>query len=264
MSADPRPLVSCIMITRNRARLARRAVHCFVQQSWPSRELVIIDDGSEDYEPMLAPYRDRAAIRYRRIPEEPGRRLGGLRNLGLEHASGDWCVQWDDDEWYHPERVAVQLEACRSRGLDAVLLRSTLMHIDLPAYRGRPYRGANRHGTPGTIMHRRTELRYRNIPGLEGEDSNFRNDLRRRHRVGLLPEPHAHLFIRCYHSGNTWDLRHFTAYLRRGVPDRLRYLWARYLARDLFRHPRFRLTPAERETTAQFLRDSRELGLLGS
>jgi glycosyltransferase involved in cell wall biosynthesis len=214
---------------------------------------------------MLAPYRaGGAVIRYHRFPEEPGRRLGGLRNLGLEHAQGEWCVQWDDDEWYHPERIAVQLEACRTRGLDAVLLRSTLMHIDVPEYREHPYRGANRHGTPGTILHRKTSLRYRNIPGLEGEDSNFRNDLRRAHRVGLLPEPHAHLFIRCYHSGNTWDLEHFTNYLRRGPLDRLRYFRARYLARDLFTHPRFRLTAAERATTERFLRESRELGLLAS
>ena len=43
---DP-PLVSCLMVTKDRPGLARRAVRCFQAQRWPARELVIVDDGRD-------------------------------------------------------------------------------------------------------------------------------------------------------------------------------------------------------------------------
>jgi glycosyltransferase involved in cell wall biosynthesis len=46
--SDNGPRISCVMVTANRAAIARRAVRCFLDQSWSNRELVIVDDGSED------------------------------------------------------------------------------------------------------------------------------------------------------------------------------------------------------------------------
>ena len=118
------PLVSCLMVTKNRARLARRALHCLAHQTWQNKELVIIDDGDEDYEPMLAEYRQSFPIHYHRIQPEPSTYLGQLRNLSLSRANGEFLVQWDDDEWYHPERIERQMRAIAD-GLDVVVLRST-------------------------------------------------------------------------------------------------------------------------------------------
>ena len=60
--------VSCLMVTRNRVDLARRAVTCFEAQEWSDKELVIVDDGDDDYTPMLAPFIARGlTIRYHRI-----------------------------------------------------------------------------------------------------------------------------------------------------------------------------------------------------
>src|SRR5690606_9633386 len=103
------PLVSCLMVTRDRPRLARRAVGCFLAQTYPNAELVIVDDGGVDYGPMLSSLGGRAPIRYHRLRPEPERRLGALRNESLDRAAGEYVVQWDDDEWYHPERVARQM-----------------------------------------------------------------------------------------------------------------------------------------------------------
>src|SRR5436305_1073460 len=52
--------------------------------------------------------------------------VGDLRNLALEHATGDFIVNWDDDDWHHPRRIEVQMQA---RGEDtAVLLRTRIHH----------------------------------------------------------------------------------------------------------------------------------------
>lgn len=248
------------MVTRNRTALARRAVQCLADQTWPGLELVVVDDGEESYETVLAPYRSRLRIVYRRVAADASRRLGALRNLSLDLATGEYCAQWDDDDWYHPERLQVQMQELEARGLDAVLLRQTLMHLDTPGFLDHPFRTELRRGTPGSVLHRRTDTRYPNE--ARGEDSRFRRSLADRMRVGILAPPHAHLFIRCFHGANTWDHRHFAGRLHYTWRDRLDYAWARFVRRDLLTHPRFRLTDAEARAFRLYRSQSVALGLL--
>jgi glycosyltransferase involved in cell wall biosynthesis len=253
------PLVSCLMVTRDRARLAARALRCLAAQTWPAVELVVIDDGDEDYAPVLAPLRDRFPIRYHKLRAEPGRRLGALRNLALDDACGELCAQWDDDEWYHPDRLALQAQAVLSGDAIACVLKWTLMHVDTPTLADLPYRADAGHGTPGTILHRRTDVRYPNL--ARNEDGRFLDLLARRGRIATLGRSHSHLFIRCFHGTNTWDARHFERRLRRTPLGALHWALAR-LRGDLRTHPQLALNPDERGTIAAFLADGRTHGLL--
>lgn len=252
------PLISCLMVTAGRADLAERAVQCFAAQTWPRRELVIVDDGADDYEPMLARYRDRATIRYQRIAPQPGRLLGALRNLSLDLAAGDCCTQWDDDEWYHPERLARQM-AARSGANGASVLRYTLMHVNVEPFRDHPFRTGLRRGTPGTLLHPRSPIRYPNL--ARGEDSVYAALIRAAHPTTRLGLDHSHLFIRCYHGTNTWEAGHFVERLQYTWRDKIEYLRATYLARNLWSHRAFQLTDAERASADAYLAQSRVLGL---
>jgi glycosyltransferase involved in cell wall biosynthesis len=247
------------MVTRDRTKLARRALRCLEAQTWPNLELVVIDDGDEDYTPLLAPLKTHMAVRHVRLVPEPGRRLGALRNLALDEARGEICVQWDDDEWYHPERIAAQVAALEDKGVAAVVLHYTLMHVDVPELASRAFRGACFGGTPGTVLHRRTAVRYPNLP--RAEDTHFLRALARAGGVTRLGRQQAHLFIRCFHGSNTWGLAHFTERLRRTPLDWIYSSWA-WLRRDVTAHPAFRLRPAEAAALASFLEDSRSLGLI--
>jgi glycosyltransferase involved in cell wall biosynthesis len=263
------PLVSCLMVTANRASLARRAIQCFLAQTWSNRELIIVDDGCKDYRDMLANALSAPShhvvsggppIRYERIAHNPARRLGELRNMTLDLARGDYCTQWDDDEWYHPERIERQLAALESgRSAGACVLRDTLMHLATPDFAAHPYRTGLRNGTPGTILHRRTTVRYPNVS--KGEDSLFRQALSKTSPVVVLADQ-AHLFIRCFHGKNTWDRRHFVERLHYTWRDKVAYAVAVGVRRDLFTHPAFRLNAAERASTEAFLDQSRRLELL--
>src|SRR5690606_35063462 len=133
---------------RDRPRLARRAVGCFLAQTYPNAELVIVDDGRVDYGPMLASLGGRVPIHYHRLRPEPGRRLGALRNESLDRAAGEYVVQWDDDEWYHPERVARQMAPVLEDGAEGSLLHFTLMHCDTPELGARVFRTGLPFGTP--------------------------------------------------------------------------------------------------------------------
>jgi glycosyltransferase involved in cell wall biosynthesis len=248
------------MVTRNRARLAERAVRCFCRQTWKNRELVVIDDGSEDYGPMLKRYVEEHRIRYVRRPENSELRLGDLRNLSLDEAAGEFLAQWDDDEWYHPSRLEVQMRGIQA-GADAVVLRNTLCHLDTPAYSNSLFHTAMKRGqTPGTILHRKSPIRY---PSLRrAEDSEYLAKLGSALRVSTLDEPHTHLFIRCFHGKNTWDIDHFQGALQHSLSHQLAFLVAKHLLRDLRRHPAFRLSELERQAAEQFFSDSRDLGVL--
>ncbi len=247
------------MVTRNRVRLAERAVKCFTNQSWKNKELVILDDGAEDYEPMLAPYRERLTIRYEKLPEVEGRFLGELRNLAIDAAEGDYCAQWDDDDWYHPERIERQM-APLLQGSKACTCEWTLMHLDQGNFLERPFRAKLSGGTSGTIIHKKIEgLRYRNEE--KGEDDFFRDLFRDRGRYTAFGREASQLFIRCHHGDNTWDKAHFLRRLRNTPLHLAQYLFARYARGELLTHPAFQLNEAERQACELFLTDSRRLGL---
>jgi len=257
-----KPLVSCLMVTRNRADLARRAVECFERQSWPSKELVIIDDGEQDYGPMLEPYRANNTIHYHRVPDEADVFLGGLRNASLDKANGEYWMQWDDDEWYDPSRIETQMRAILDNDWAGCTLRYTLMHLDDPTHIENPYRTSLAFGTPGTICHARTDVRYPNM--RKGEDSVFLRNLKKEGKIGVLGQDQSHLFVRCFHGQNTWEQTHFTERLHKGPMNMLRYFWANTIKGDLHAHPFFQLSAAEQKTTREFLQASRELGLFST
>ena len=118
------------MVTANRRELARRSIECFAAQTWENRELVIVDDGEQDYKPLIDRYSDRVRIRYHRIAQNPELFLGGLRNLTLELAEGDFCAQWDDDEWFHRDRLTSQMRVLQEQQLDAVVLDALFLAAD--------------------------------------------------------------------------------------------------------------------------------------
>ena len=245
----PSTLVSCLMVTADRMELARRAVACFINQQHANRELVVVDDGTQDYRPMLRAAEAFASVKHVKLPSSNRRTLGELRNVAIEAANGDWCIQWDDDEWYHPDRIGRQLAAALASGVGASALRWTLMHV--PTADGvLRFRSSTGIATPGTILFRRGEERY--PPLARNEDGVFLRDVRRHHGLAVLDREAAHLFVRVFHGANTWDERHFRRRLWRTPSDALRYGLARVVYGDVSRHAAFRLTPSERATFADF------------
>lgn len=250
------------MVTRNRARFARRSLRCLEAQTWPALELVVVDDGEESYETLLQPLRQRMPVHYVRLAQDPGRRLGALRNIALDHAEGAYCAQWDDDEWYHPQRIEMQMTLVRDQALQVVTLEQYLQHIDDGPYAARPFRAVSPQGMPGAIVHARTKLRYPNL--ALSEDLAFHELLRRRLRAGYLRREGSHLLVRCYHGANSWDRAHFERRLRRTLRYQLGYAWARWVRRDVLRHFAFSLDARERASAAAYFAESRALGLAAS
>lgn len=252
------PKVSCLTVTANRKHLMKRAVQCFQNQTYGNKELVIIDDGKQDLDGLLTALPSHE-VSYVKLENKPENTLGKLRNRSLEEASGDFLVQWDDDDWYHPERIKIQVNKLME-GYDACCLSGSLMHLDEEPYMHNPYIGYLPKGIPGSIMHRAdSDIRYPHT--RRAEDTVYLDKWMER-RYLQLPDQYSHLFIRCYHGSNTWEKDHFLRRIRNNPKDAFLYVWHKFVKGDLFDHPRFQLYPKAEKAFQQYMEDSRKVGLL--
>jgi glycosyltransferase involved in cell wall biosynthesis len=253
--SDDGARASCLMVTANRAGLARRAVDCFLRQTWGNRELVVVDDGERDYTPLFADIPADRLI-YDRVTRTPGSTLGRLRNRTLDLARGSIVAQWDDDDWYHPDRLARQIAVLDS-GKAACVLRGTLMHLDAPEWFDHPYVGTLEPGVPGSIVHR-ADATVRYPEKRRGEDTDFLAHWSR-DRIGVLDAPG--LFVRAFHGANTWERTHFERRVRNTPAAAIEYAVRRILPGGVWRHSRFRLDAATRAAFTAFVADSRASGV---
>jgi glycosyltransferase involved in cell wall biosynthesis len=77
------------------------ALKCYQRQTYPNRELIVVDDGVRS--PVDADIVERIGGRLLRV--EPGTPLGTKLNHGAWAAHGIFCQKMDDDDWYAPSFV---------------------------------------------------------------------------------------------------------------------------------------------------------------
>jgi glycosyltransferase involved in cell wall biosynthesis len=216
-NGDRPPLISCLMITRDRLALAKRAIDCFADQTYPERELVVVSEGEPAYRTELERYADgRGAERVRIVPATPGATLGALRNISLEAAEGPITCQWDDDDLSHPDRLAEQSAALEREGAHACFLTDHLQYIEhdrLVYWIDWTMNGAlddEWQLFPGTVMmHRDDRFRYPEAGpySTRGEDSVLVHQLWRAVPVARIGGM-GHLYLYQYHGRNTFSREH--------------------------------------------------------
>jgi glycosyltransferase involved in cell wall biosynthesis len=107
-----RPVVSAITIFYNGKRFLGEAIESVLAQTYPSWELLLVDDGSTDGASEIA--RSSAArhpdrIRYLEHPGHRNRGMSASRNLGLQQSRGALVAFLDSDDVWLPEKVARQV-----------------------------------------------------------------------------------------------------------------------------------------------------------
>jgi glycosyltransferase involved in cell wall biosynthesis len=192
------PLVSCIMPTYDRRRFVVRAIRYFLNQAYPNRELVIVDDGTDCVADVVPA---ESQIRYVRLPER--HTIGAKRNLACEMSNGELIVHWDDDDWSAPWRLDYQIEMFTSQDVDVSGLRA-LFFCDPAAGRAWRYEYPC-HRRPwvagGTFCYRR-QL-WEQTPFLDtsfSEDNSYLWQGSPKH-IGVLED--SSFYLARVHSGNT-------------------------------------------------------------
>jgi len=205
------PLVSCLMVTRPCARrlpLVLRSIDCYLRQSHPARELVIVLDHAPEVD-RTALEREvaslqRSDVRVVRAPGQPT--LGQLRNLAITQARGDFLCVWDDDDLHHPRRIELQVQALQQSGALATFL-SEVLHLfaDSGDLYATNYRNTVQKCLPGTGLVRRTvAARYpEQGPACQrGEDTAFCQQLLEEGPVHFVDDA-PHLYVYVNHRANT-------------------------------------------------------------
>ncbi|HEY5657386.1 MAG TPA: glycosyltransferase family A protein [Myxococcota bacterium] len=116
------PLVSALCVT-NRPKCQDWLRWNVQRQTYPRLDIVVVDasEGLELHGPrdFIWPHDryeclDAKAGRLTRAPEWS--RCGQLRNVAMSLARGEYFVWFDDDDWYHPERVEWLVSAIEEIG----------------------------------------------------------------------------------------------------------------------------------------------------
>jgi len=257
--SDSGDKVSCLIVTANRKELLCRSLYSLKNQTHKNIEVVVVDNGEEKVEELMEMFQDDQ-VNYTYIHPSPDNILGDLRNISLDRATGDYMICWDDDDWFHPKRIEIQLETLKN-GFDACCLEGNIFHIDSPDLIDHPYIGRLPDGSPSSIMHRRNDhIRYPSM--RRGEDTVYLNQWMNNGKYKMLDLSYAYLFVRVFHGTNVSGKKHFLRRLKNSPLNWIQYMWHANVKGDLFGHPKFNLSKKENESFEQFMHDSRELGIL--
>lgn len=102
------PRVSVIIPIYNAEEHLRQCLESVISQSIDSLEVVCVDDGSTDSSKVIvksfinSEYSQRMCIKY---IEQKNQGSGAARNVGIEHATGEYIAFLDADDYYPDENV---------------------------------------------------------------------------------------------------------------------------------------------------------------
>ena len=150
------PTVSIIIPTYNRPHWLGQAIESALGQTYPSTEIIVVDDGSANNAAgvIAAGYPN---VRYE---YQANKGLGAARNAGIRHSSGEFLAFLDDDDWLTPDSVAVRMAALEAVP-EAGFVYSDLYLADAAgSVLGRYYAGAATLPPSGDVYRRLIKQNY--------------------------------------------------------------------------------------------------------
>ena len=114
-----KPLVSILIPAYNAERWIAQTILSALAQTWPRKEIIVIDDGSRDQTLKIA---RQFASKTVSIVTQENRGASTARNRALELSQGEY-IQWlDADDLMAPDKIAKQIEASDRYGSERTLL----------------------------------------------------------------------------------------------------------------------------------------------
>jgi len=113
-------LVSIIIPTFNRAACVLDAIQSAQGQTYPAKEIFVVDDGSSDDTAQRVS--EIAGIEYL---YQPNQGHGAARNRGLRAAQGEYIASLDSDDLWDEDFLATSIGCIEARKLDFVFINWT-------------------------------------------------------------------------------------------------------------------------------------------
>ena len=219
-----------MITTDGRLSTLRSSYRCYLDQTYPNRELVIVTDGSDHFRSDLVELSGgRSDVRF--VFLDGKYTLGALRNIGVGLCFGDLFVQWDDDDFCSPERLTIQCSYLLKHRKAKLCFLSDQLHYYFPTRQlfwndwKKHSGGYKKYGLiPGTIMAYTQDFTYHYPASGEhaaaGEDSVMTTKIcNDDHSQVLLLSGMGYLHVYSFHGRNVWDVEHHLEICRkRSVP----------------------------------------------
>lgn len=214
------PKISCLMVTdTGRFDILKRSYQCYVDQTYVNRELVIVTDGSSEYKDCITNLvSDRNDVRL--VFLDGKYTLGALRNISVGLSHGGMFVQWDDDDFNAPARLAVQCAYLLKHPKARMCFLGDQLHYYF-ATRHLYWNNWEKHSggykkfglIPGTILAYTDGFSYRYPSSGEhaaaGEDSVMTGYICETHgEEVLILKNYGYLHVYSFHGKNVWDMEH--------------------------------------------------------
>lgn len=125
MNDEEYPLVSALMIV-HRPRMVELslAIKCFQDQTYPYKELIIINNASTQFEASNVNIEAQPNVF---LIDTPQKLVAGLaRNYAISASNGQILAQFDMDCWHHPKRLEAQIATMAENQASVCLLSRAL------------------------------------------------------------------------------------------------------------------------------------------
>jgi glycosyltransferase involved in cell wall biosynthesis len=129
-----KPLVSILIPAYNAEKWITDTLRSAVGQSWPNKEIIVVDDGSRDDTLRVARQFEANGVR---VVTHSNRGAAATRNAAFQLATGDY-IQWlDADDLLSPDKISRQVEAAAETGDRRTLLSAGWSSFLYRYYRAR-------------------------------------------------------------------------------------------------------------------------------
>ena len=119
MQAQSAPLVSILIPAYNAERWIAQSIASAAAQTWPNKEIIVVDDGSTDRTASVA---SALASESLRVHRQANQGAAAARNTAFELCRGDY-IQWlDADDLLDPDKIERQIAAVAAGSEARVLL----------------------------------------------------------------------------------------------------------------------------------------------
>ncbi|GEK88421.1 Glycosyltransferase involved in cell wall bisynthesis [Alkalibacterium putridalgicola] len=122
-----KPLVSIIVPTYNVERYIEECIDSLLAQTYPSTEIIVLDDASTDATVyLLKQYTEEIIL----IENEKNKGQGARRNQGLQIASGKYIYFMDADDWLEKEALEECVELAEKTSAELVRFNGLAFYQD--------------------------------------------------------------------------------------------------------------------------------------
>ena len=115
------PLVSILIPAYNAETWIADTIESAIAQTWPHKEIIVVDDGSTDGTLAIARQFESNEVR---VVTQSNQGAAAARNKAFSLSRGDY-IQWlDADDLLSPDKIAHQMRQRRRQGIERTLFSS--------------------------------------------------------------------------------------------------------------------------------------------